>query len=401
MNRILRRALAVVGALAALLVLLLLYIWMKAGWDAGYMWRVLWHQDSGTSDYRWKRAARVAPAATPAAWPTADGCAGVAAAFAQEPEASAQDMDAYLSRGGALALVVVKDGAVVCEWYGNGGARAQPAAAFSITKTVTSLLLARAIADGKIGGLDDAITMHVPALARRDPRFGAITLAHLVDMRSGLAFDEDAGFPWVDADAPAVYYASDLARTTIARPRIEAAPGPFRYNDYAPNLLGLALEHAYGARLAAGPMQALWNDLGAEHAALWSVDGLGFAWHESGLVVTARDLARVGQLVLEDGRVADRQVAPPAFIARSLDPAGRERVVTFAGTELGYRNGWWVLGDRALVAMGRHGQVMLVSPATRTVIVRLGLDGHAEPNISIARRFERIASRLSSHPASR
>ena len=44
--------------------------------------------------------------------------------------------------------------------------------------------------------------------------------------------------------------------------------------------------------------------------------------------------------------------------------------------------------------MGRHGQVMLVSPATRTVIVRMGLDGHDETNVSIALRLQRIAGRL-------
>jgi CubicO group peptidase (beta-lactamase class C family) len=70
------------------------------------------------------------------------------------------------------------------------------------------------------------------------------------------------------------------------------------------------------------------------------------------------------------------------------------RVATFAGTDVGYRNGWWTLGDDALVAMGRHGQVMLVSPSTRTVIVRMSKDGHAETNISIARRLLRVASRL-------
>jgi CubicO group peptidase (beta-lactamase class C family) len=180
----------------------------------------------------------------------------------------------------------------------------------------------------------------------------------------------------------------------VARPRIGAPPGPFVYNDYAPNLNGLALEQATGARMTAGPMAALWADLGAEFPAAWSVDDEGFAWHESGLVVTARDLARIGQLLLDDGRVAGRQVAPPAFLARSLDPIGRARAVTFDGTDLGYRNGWWILGEQALIAMGKHGQVMLVSPATRTVIVRLGLGGGAETNVAIARRLAAVAAAL-------
>lgn len=378
--------------LPAMLFAFLLFLWIKAGMDVRYMMRVLVHRDSSTSDYRWKDSMPVAPAASPSPWREAPDCPAVTAAFTQEPDLT--DLDTYLTQGGTLALVVVRDGAIVCDWYGNGGARDRPAAAFSVSKTVIALLLARAVDEGKIASLDDPITVHVPALAARDHRFSAISLADLVDMRSGIAFDEHTSFPWVDQDAPAVYYASDLAATVVDRPRIEAPPGRFVYNDYAPNLIGLALERAYGRPLAPGPMQALWSELGAESPATWSVDGHGFAWHESGLVVTARDLARVGRLTIEDGKVAGRQVAPRSFLTRSLDPIGRRAAATFAGSEVGYRDGWWVLGDHELIAMGAHGQVMLVSLATNTVIVRMGQDGHDETNIAIARRLQRVARRL-------
>jgi CubicO group peptidase (beta-lactamase class C family) len=382
-----RVALWIVAVTSTVLFAFVGFLWFKGGLDAAYVWRVLRHGESSTDDYQWKASVEIAPAPEPRAWKTHDGCAAVAAAFAED--ADTPDMDAYLRRGGALGLVVVKGGAIVCEWYGNGGAADRPAAAFSISKTVTSLVLARAAAVGELT-LDDPITKHVPELADRDRRFEQITIADLVDMRSGIAFSEDTHFPWVDQDAPSVYYASDLARTVVRRPRIERAPGAFRYNDYAPNLVGLAL--ARGGTTLQMRTQALWNALGAEHAARWSVDDHGFAWHESGFVVTARDLARIGQLVLDDGKVGAAQVAPPDFLTRSL--ARRERVTTFASTDLGYSNGWWVHGDRELIAMGRHGQVMVVSLATGTVLVRLGLDGHDETNVSIALRLARVADRL-------
>jgi CubicO group peptidase (beta-lactamase class C family) len=373
------------------------------GCDLSYVVRVVSHGDSHTDDYTWKRTARLAPAAAPVAWRKAPACGAVAAAFAAEPDAP--PLPLYLTQGGALAFVVVRDGAIACEWYGNGGAQQRPAAAFSISKTVTSLLLARAVAEGKLGGLADPITLHVPALAARDRRFAAITLADLVDMRSGIAFVDALSFPWVNSDPPEVYYATDLARTAVERTRIEGPPGRFVYNDYAPNLIGLAIEHGYGMRSTSRPMQVLWSELGAESAAAWTVDDRGFAWHESGLVATARDLARIGQLMLDDGKIGNRQVAPAAFLARSTDPAGRARATAFAGVALGYRNGWWIPGDGELLAMGDHGQVMLVSRASRTVIVRLGMDGHngsrglgfdghGETNVSIARRFRHVAARL-------
>lgn len=374
------------------------------GCDLAYVARVVVHGDSHTDDYTWKRTVTLAPGATPVAWRKVSACGAVEAAFAAEPDARRLLVD-YLTQGGALAFVVVHDGAIACEWYGNGGAPALPASAFSISKTVTSLVLARAVAEGRLRSLADPITAHVPALAARDRRFTAITLADLVDMRSGIAFVDEVSFPWVTSDPPEVYYATDLARTVLERTRIEGPPGRFVYNDYAPNLIGLALEQAYGMRTTAAPMQALWSELGAETAAAWTVDDRGFAWHESGLVATARDLARIGQLMLDDGKVGSRQVAPPEFLARSTDPAGRARATTFAGVAFGYRNGWWIPSNDELLAMGAHGQVMLVSRASRTVIVRLGrdghdgsqglgFDGHGETNVSIARRFQRVAKRL-------
>lgn len=58
--------------------------------------------------------------------------------------------------------------------------------------------------------------------------------------------------------------------------------------------------------------------------------------------------------MLENGEVGGRQVAPEAFLRRSLDPVGRKTVATFAGIEVGYRSGWWILGDHDLIAMGAH-----------------------------------------------
>ncbi|WP_250006563.1 serine hydrolase [Actinoplanes sp. M2I2] len=285
------------------------------------------------------------------------------------------------------------DGRIVGEWYGNGDRPERPAAVFSMTKTIVSLLLARAVAAGHVE-LDLPITSAIPELRQRDPRFDRITLADLVDMRSGIAFSEDTSFPWLNRDYPSVYYATDLAALVVGRPVIEAPPGRFMYNDYAPNLVGLALERLTGESLDQGPFRQLWHDLGARRPATWARDDRGFPHCESGVAATARDLARIGQAMLGDGRVAGRPVAPPAFLERSL--GGPDDLVTsFLDVPVGYANGWWRLprpaGGADLVAMGAHGQVMLVSPATRTVVVRLGDDHPGLSNIDIALRLQRLA----------
>ena len=383
------------AALAALMTLglsMALALWLLADRDLAYLVRVLIHRGSSTSDFHWKRSAAVLPATGASNWPQILGCAGVAADFAKQDRGQ---LTSYLERSGALSFVVIQNGVMICEWYGNSGSRAGAAAAFSISKTVLALLLARAVERGTVS-YSDPVTRYLPELAQRDPRFSEITLAHLIDMRSGLSFSEATRFPWVNQDAPAVYFASDLAQTALTRPRIEQPPGPFLYNDYLPNLLGLVLERTSGSRLAPGPMQALWSELGAQDPAAWSVDDHGFAWHESGLIVTARDLARFGQLMLSGGWVGERVVAPAAFLIRSTEAPGLRPVVNWDHTALGYRNGWWTLprrtGSADLLALGRHGQVMLVSRSTRTVIVRMGRSDTniAESNISIARRLQAL-----------
>jgi CubicO group peptidase (beta-lactamase class C family) len=385
------------AAIALLLtpILVLAFLWLEAGRDTRYLARVLWHQDSSTDDHLWKAYTEVTAAAAVTAWPQTLDCPEVTAAYAQ---AHGVSMQQRLHDTGALSFVVVRAGRIVCEWYGNGGAPDRPAAAFSISKTVLSLLLARAVADGTVPGLGVPVTAGLPQLRERDPRFGAITLAHLLDMRSGIAFDEHTSFPWVNRDAPAVYYATDLACTVERRVRIDSAPGTFAYNDYGPNLIGLTVQRAYGVALTRDVLQRLWTDIGAQYPARWSTDDQGFAHHESGLVATARDLARVGQLMLDDGRTGGRQAAPAAFVDRSLRPAERTTATTFAEITVGYRNGWWALprpdGGEDLAAMGAHGQIMLVSPASDTVVVQLSTDRHNKTNIEIATGLQRLADRL-------
>jgi CubicO group peptidase (beta-lactamase class C family) len=306
-------------------------------------------------------------------------------------------LETYLRDGKAIGFAVLHDGALRYEWYGNGGARDQPAAGFSLSKTALALMLARSAAAGELPPLASPVTDLIPELRARDEGFAAITLQDLVDMRSGIGFSEAVNFPWINQDAPAVYYASDLESTVLQRPVIRDVRGTFVYNDYAPNLTGLALQRASGSSLVDGAFAALWRDMGAEYTSGWSVDSKGFAWHESGWIVTVRDLARFGALWLSD----PNDVVPDAFAADTLRPDARSLATTFAGTPVGYRDGWWVLpaedGSEDFAAMGRHGQIIFVSPASGVVIARLGIGG-PETNIALVLRMRAAARRMAGLP---
>lgn len=387
----LRRAarVATVGILALAMTAMIGAVALSGG-DLRYAWRVLGHGDAGTDDVAWKDSVSIPVSATPATLSAGGaGCAALDGLVPPDADAAeiGDPLEDYLTTGGATALLVTRDGETLCSWDAEDDPTAiRPV--FSVSKTVLALALARAVEQSAVTA-DDPITDWIPELLDRDPRFAAITLADLVDMRSGIAFDADAGFPWLDQDAARVYYATDLRTTTLEAPRIEAPPGGFVYNDFAPNLLGLALERATGEPVPTGLVGDVWGEIGAPDAAAWLVDDHGFAWHESGLVATAADLAAVGDLLLSP--TAD-VAGSTGFAERTLS-ASAEAVATFDGIDLGYGNGWWVLDpgseSPAFAAMGRFGQIMLVDPATRTVIVRLGNDGyeHIESNAAIAARL--------------
>lgn len=109
--------------------------------------------------------------------------------------------------------------------------------------------------------------------------------------------------------------------------------------------------------------------------------------------------------MIDPGTVAGRQVAPEAFLERSFDPAGACAVTAFTGVGLGYDNGWWHLpraaGGTDPLAMGAHGQVMLVSPDTRTVLVRLGAQDPRTTDIDIARQLQGLAAMAATEERSR
>lgn len=376
------------GLLIAAAVGLLLVL---GGGDLPYIARVLVHQDASTSDVDWKDSVTI-EASDPRPWPQEGSCAEVDTALAD-----AGGIDSWMTAGGGSALVVVQNGSLQCEWSAPGVTASSALPVFSISKSVMAVVLARAIDDGAIAGWDAPITDLLPELAKRDERFTRITYADLVDMRSGIPFSESADFPWVNQDASRVYYASDLAAAVLRYPTIDSDPGPFTYNDYAPNLVGLALSRSPAGPLVDDAMAQFWRELGAQDDAAWLVDGHGFPWHESGFVASARDVARVGQLLLDGGEVRDRTVAPPEFAERVGSARGSEIVQTWDGLALGYSTGWWVVDDgRAFVALGRFGQVMVVVPSTQSVIVRLGDDGYerVESNAAIADRLIEVALEL-------
>ena len=323
-------------------------------------------------------------------WPLASGPEKreVAAAVPDETLTGVA-LDDFLERHATRAFVVLRGNRIIYERYFNGGSPSRIETSFSMAKSFTSTLVGIAIDEGAISSVEDPVTRYVPELARRDRRFQRVRIRHLLTMSSGLAYEEE-GLPW--SDDAVTYYGTDLRGVALEDTRIDRPPGEqWLYNNFNPLLLGLVLERATGQSVADYMSTRLWQPLGAEHDASWSVDShdSGFEKMESGVNARARDFARFGRLMLEEGRSARGQVVSRRWVRQATSAGGLGSPVDFYGAL------WWVdpqagAGRDPFFARGKFGQVIAVVPDQDLVLVRLGSDDAgvdwAELAIDLAQR---------------
>jgi CubicO group peptidase (beta-lactamase class C family) len=302
-----------------------------------------------------------------------------------------RDLEPFLAATDTTAFLMVRGDTLLYEGYFNGYRHDSVQTSMSMAKSVLSALVGIAIGEGRIGSVDAPITRYVPDLAARDPRFGRITLRHLLTMTSGLRYQESGG-PW--GDDTATYYAPNLRKLALEATEVVEEPGRrFHYNNYNPLLVGLALERATGTPVASYLEAKLWRPLGMEADGSWSPDSQasGLEKLESGLNARAVDFAKFGLLFAQDGRWRGRQLVPRAWVQ---DPTLIPTRVAAAPARA-YQFFWWVQDDRrprAQFARGKYGQHLYVVPDEDLVLVRFGRDvGDADwPELfsDLARRLD-------------
>lgn len=308
------------------------------------------------------------------------------------------DLNTFLASTESTALLVIQNGVLVHEWYGEGIERETLQTSFSVSKSFLSTLIGIAIDEGSIGSITDPITDYVPELLERDERFGAITLQNLITMSSGFVYNEEET-PW--GDAASTYYSPDLRATALSAVINEAPGQTWLYNNYNPLLLGLALERATGQNVTDYMSKVLWAPLGAEANASWSLDSIssGFEKMESGLNARAVDFARFGLMAERGGLVDGKRIVSEKWLREAT------AVDTVSNPDPYFQYFWWVYaanegalaGDAArapqggepsateggqasvpeeraadFAAEGNFGQYIYVAPNEDIVIVRLG-----------------------------
>lgn len=279
-------------------------------------------------------------------------------------------------------FVVVRDGRVVYERYLNGMRPSTRHVLMSVSKSLFGMLAGRFVESGVID-LGAQAAMYVPELW--GSAYADATIAQLLDMTASVEFDENyadqrshvqaqdrvAGWRPRRLGDPVDGYA--FLRSLLKGPREHGQA--FQYCSATTDVLAWVLERATGRRYPELLETHLWSRIGAEHDALVTVDGAGFAFANGGVCASLRDLARFGLLVLRGGSVGPHAVASTEWVARTRaggDPAA------MAGTDFSsayprgsYRNQWWFAGDGCFYATGIFGQFVWIDPDADTVIVKL------------------------------
>jgi CubicO group peptidase (beta-lactamase class C family) len=295
-------------------------------------------------------------------------------------------LHAWLAQSHADGLAILHRGALVAEHYRHGLTPTQPHLVFSITKSITALLVGALAGQGLLDP-EAPVTRYLPEVTGG---YAGVTLRHCLDMTVSLDFagsaaepDSSQGRYWeaVGWSAPrARPQPLDLRRYLAGVPRDPAPHGEtFRYITANSDLLGWACERAAGRPLASLLSEHLWRPLGAERDGSITLDRLGAANTGGGFSCTLRDLARVGELLRCRGLAGGRQVVPGWWIDDILaggDPLPWSRSPDFApllppGAR--YRGQWYLADAAGSVAMGIGGfsQWLWVDRARAVVVAKL------------------------------
>lgn len=331
----------------------------------------------------------IARSAHPAALPTALRPLDIEV---QWKDGGALTVAQFIAATHTQAFLVVQDGSVVYERYDEGDDASSRFASFSVAKSFVATLTGAALAQGAIKSLQEPIG-HYLNHGEIDPAYAGITIGQLLDMRGGIDVDERYGGS-LTSPVVRMFVTTDLSGFIARRHGLRFEPGSrFEYRSIDTLVLSRVLARATGMRLSDYAQRALWEPLGMEGDASWSVDSDKHGVEKAFCCIntTARDFAKLGLLYLNDGRAGGRQIVPPGWTAEPRQPVNDSAI-------LGYRDGWWIppgnAADRDFSAIGVFGQYVYVNPATRTTIVKLSDHGVEQDEVLTLLAMRRISHYL-------
>lgn len=266
---------------------------------------------------------------------------------------------------GTVAFLIFKEGKLWYEKYEEGYGPDSQTNSFSMAKSISTLLLGKAIEDGFISSLDQKVVDFFPEL--KGEFADQLTVGDLSSMASGLNWNENYYSPF---SMTAQSYYDENIRDLILSLAVDEKPAQsFQYLSGNTQLLGMVLEKAVGKNISLYLSENFWKPMGMEANAYWQLDS-----QESGMEKTycciasnARDFAKIGLMVMNKGKWNGKQILNQEFIEKCIQPRFEQ------DTEYGY--GFWLekhQGKDVFAMQGILGQYVIGIPEDDVLIVRLG-----------------------------
>ena len=279
-----------------------------------------------------------------------------------DPERLARGVERVRGLSGSRSLLVVRNARIVAEAsFAGGDLNRRPHDVKSASKSLLSALVGIALEEGWIDGLDAPLAGLLPRYAEGlAPEKGRVTLAHVLSMSPGLASTSGEHYgAWVST--------GDWTRAALARP-MTADPGEeFTYSTGSSHLVSAILTEASGKSTLELAREHLLGPVGIEvHS--WQRAPEGYYLGGNSVRMTPRDLARLGQLYLQEGRWNGRQVVPAAWVREST----RRHAEGWPWRYGAYGYLWWLPPDDpwdSYAAVGYGGQFLYVVPELRMLLV--------------------------------
>jgi len=275
------------------------------------------------------------------------------------------------------AILIIKDDKIVYERYLNQTNENTHFLSMSMAKSITSILLGMAVADGAIASVNDLIVKYVPEL--KSSGYADVTIRQALMMRSGCNWDERYDFekatPMSDLHNGAIV--ENRFRFTSPALTLKSIHPPgkqFNYSTVETGVLGWIIERAVGKPFEDYMAERWWKMAGMESYGFWVADGkpgVGKVVNGMGFNAVVRDYARIGLMMLHNGKANNKHLLPQTWVRDSTVPEKNNEPIA-PGSPLGYQYQWWTLTDSdAYIAIGLQGQYIYVDPAANTVVVKL------------------------------
>ena len=242
-----------------------------------------------------------------------------------------------------------------------------------MAKTIVGMLLGIAVHEGAIHSVDQTAADYVSTLAGTE--FGKTPIRALLHMASGIAFKEVYDAPGDNQRLSQMLFTranpGPARAVAMFNTREEPPDTRFHYAGIDTEVLGLVLTQAVKMPLTEYLRTRIWQPMGAEANAAWTIDTAGQETAFCCLNAVLRDWARVGMMLANDGAWNGRQIVPRQWVLDATTPQEPFQRPGTATPFFGYGYQTWLLPGprRQFALLGIHGQAIFVDPAAKLVLV--------------------------------